>query len=278
MGHGATTTSRSAGSSAGTSASSTSSGTTAGYSATATAAPAWSSSPGRTSNGRCRSRAPHLPMTPPWPATGPNGARGPAPAGQLHLAPAPRQEGHCPLCGDHLLSPTSHPSPPGNGNNGGCTRWAIATSYLTHDGDPAPPRTRPASCTHPASARSPASTGNQHFSPHTSSGLLEPCARQRARTVLRGRGRGNALPLPGKTAVPRAGLFVRRAALICAPRVWPGVRRAGVPKAEPGADAGPAAPQAPLLIIITGDFGNASRQAAAIAISRWSAGWYPLPW
>ena len=30
--------------------------------------------------------------------------------------------------------------------------------------------------------------------------------------------------------------------------IWPGVRRAGLPKAEPAADAGPAAPQAPLLI------------------------------
>jgi len=28
-------------------------------------------------------------------------------------------------------------------------------------------------------------------------------------------------------------------------RVWPGVRRAGRSTAEPGADAGPAAPQAP---------------------------------
>jgi hypothetical protein len=28
-------------------------------------------------------------------------------------------------------------------------------------------------------------------------------------------------------------------------KVWPGVRRAGLPKAEPGAGAGPAAPQAP---------------------------------
>ena len=70
---GATTTSPSTGSSAGTSASSTSSGTTAGSSATATAAPAWSSFPGRPSNGTCRSRAPHHPMTPPWPATGPSG-------------------------------------------------------------------------------------------------------------------------------------------------------------------------------------------------------------
>ncbi len=73
--HGAITTSRSAGSSAGTSASTTRSGTTAGCSATATAAPAWSSSPGRPSGGTCRSRARHPPMTPPWPDTGPNGAR-----------------------------------------------------------------------------------------------------------------------------------------------------------------------------------------------------------
>jgi RNA-directed DNA polymerase len=70
---GATTTSPSTGSSAGTSASSTSSGTTAGSSATAIAAPAWSSSPGRPSNGTCRSRAPHHPMIPPSPDTGPPG-------------------------------------------------------------------------------------------------------------------------------------------------------------------------------------------------------------
>jgi RNA-directed DNA polymerase len=54
---------------------SASSGTATGYSATATAAPAWSSSPGRPSNGTCRSRARHPPVTPPWPATGPNGGR-----------------------------------------------------------------------------------------------------------------------------------------------------------------------------------------------------------
>ncbi len=34
--------------------------------------------------------------------------------------------------------------------------------------------------------------------------------------------------------------------MICAIyEVWPGVRRAGLGEAEPGADAGPAAPQAP---------------------------------
>ncbi len=32
---------------------------------------------------------------------------------------------------------------------------------------------------------------------------------------------------------------------LAAVAVWPGLRRAGLPKAEPGAGAGPAAPQAP---------------------------------
>ena len=74
--HGATRTSRNTGSSAGTSASSASSGTTTGCSATATAALTWSNSPGPASNGTCRSRAGHPRMTPPWPATGPNGGGG----------------------------------------------------------------------------------------------------------------------------------------------------------------------------------------------------------
>jgi len=44
-------------------------------------------------------------------------------------------------------------------------------------------------------------------------------------------------------------------------RVWPGVRRAGVPNAEPGADADQRPPQAPQLIFYTGRFGNASTYA-----------------
>ena len=39
--------------------------------------------------------------------------------------------------------------------------------------------------------------------------------------------------------------------------VGPGVRRAGLPKAKPSADAGPAAPQGAALIIDTAKFGNA---------------------
>ncbi len=57
-------------------------------------------------------------------------------------------------------------------------------------------------------------------------------------------------------------------------RPWPGVRRAGRPTAEPGADAGPAAPQAPRLIQVrlnsalhraTGQHGRAIRQARHLA-------------
>jgi hypothetical protein len=42
--------------------------------------------------------------------------------------------------------------------------------------------------------------------------------------------------------------------------VRPGVRRAGVPKAEPGAGAGPAAPRAAPLDLRTAKIGNASQE------------------
>ena len=119
---GATTTSRNAGSSASTSASSTSSGTTTGYSATVTAAPAWSGSPGRPSNGTCRSRARHPPMTPPWPATGPNGARRCNPRStDTACACYPGRTGAARSAGTTCSAPTSHLNPPSNGNGGGCT-------------------------------------------------------------------------------------------------------------------------------------------------------------
>jgi len=120
--HGATRTSRRAGSSAGTSASTASSGTTTGYSATATAAPAWSGSPGRPSNGTCRSGARHPPMTPPWPATGPNGARRSNPRSTgTACACYPGRTGSARSAGTTCSPPISHPSLPSNGNGGGCT-------------------------------------------------------------------------------------------------------------------------------------------------------------
>ena len=49
--------------------------------------------------------------------------------------------------------------------------------------------------------------------------------------------------LERKSATPHHGLRNKLADLICRRHgVWPGVRRAGRPTAEPGADAGPAAP------------------------------------
>ena len=81
----------------------------------------------------------------------------------------------------------------------------------------------------------------------------------------------------GKTVSCTTALRAVRAVDQSALSVWPGCAgRASQGRARRGSRASGAAGAA--LIIITGDFGNASRQAGAIAISRWSAGWHPLPW
>jgi len=56
----------------------------------------------------------------------------------LHLLS--RQDGLCPLCGDHLLSPDQPPQSPGQWERWWLhvTRRAIAASYLTHHGSPGP--------------------------------------------------------------------------------------------------------------------------------------------
>ena len=79
------------------------------------------------------------------------------------------QDGRCPLCGDLLLPPTSHPSPPQ------WERWwlqvtrkAIATQLSRPPRGTAAHRTvtKPASYTPPASASTTlANAGNQHFNP-----------------------------------------------------------------------------------------------------------------
>ena len=118
----ATRTSRSPGSSAGTTASSTPPGRTTGYSVTVAAAGTWSSSPGRKSGGTCMVKARHLPMTPPWPDTGPNGARRSNPRWTaIPCACSPGRTGYARCAGTTCLTPASHPSPPISGNNGGCT-------------------------------------------------------------------------------------------------------------------------------------------------------------
>ncbi len=91
-----------------------------------------------------------------------------------------RQDGRCPLCGDHLLTPDQPPQSPGQWEQWWLhvTRKAIAASYLPHHGRPGPRRgTRPASYTQPASASCrPASAGNQRLTLHRPRGSLEPCA------------------------------------------------------------------------------------------------------
>jgi RNA-directed DNA polymerase len=51
-----------------------------------------------------------------------------------------KQDGHCPLCGDHLLSPDQPPQSPWQWEQWWLrvTRRAIAASYLTHHGRPGP--------------------------------------------------------------------------------------------------------------------------------------------
>ena len=51
-----------------------------------------------------------------------------------------RQDGHCPLCGDHLLPPDQPPQSPWQWEQWWLqvTRTAIAASYLTHHGRPGP--------------------------------------------------------------------------------------------------------------------------------------------
>ena len=93
-----------------------------------------------------------------------------------------RQDGLCPLCGDHLLTADQQPDSPKQWERWrpDVARRAIATSYLTHHGRPGPAaddQTR-LLCTLPASAScKPAAAGTRHFNPPRPRGLPEPCAR-----------------------------------------------------------------------------------------------------
>ena len=93
------------------------------------------------------------PMTPPWPSTGPNGAEGHAPAGQVHPAPAHQAGRALPALRGPPADRRQPPNPRAMGTMvAQVTRQAIAASYLTHHRDPAHPTvTKPASSTHPAS-------------------------------------------------------------------------------------------------------------------------------
>jgi RNA-directed DNA polymerase len=90
-----------------------------------------------------------------------------------------RQDGLCPLCGDHLLSADQPPQSPEQREQWWLhvTRKAIAASYLTH-GRPGPAgddqtRLVHATCQRRSMA---ASAGNPRFDPQRPRGLPEPCA------------------------------------------------------------------------------------------------------
>ena len=93
-----------------------------------------------------------------------------------------RQDGLCPLCGDHLLSADQPPQSPEQWERWWLhvTRRAIAASYLTHHGRPGPAdgdqtRLVHASCQRGA-PRPPAQETGSSFSLQRPRGLLEPCA------------------------------------------------------------------------------------------------------
>jgi hypothetical protein len=91
-----------------------------------------------------------------------------------------RQDGRCPLCGDHLLTADQPPQSPEQWANWWLhvTRRAIEADYLVHHGRPAQPAmTTPASSTPPATAgTAPANAGNHPANLNRPRGLLEPCA------------------------------------------------------------------------------------------------------
>jgi RNA-directed DNA polymerase len=86
-------------------------------------------------------RARHHPMTQPWPAywaTRRNKVK--PPLGKYTLRLVAKQDGLCPLCGDHLLTAGQPPNSPEQWERWWLhvTRRAIAASYLVHHGRPGP--------------------------------------------------------------------------------------------------------------------------------------------
>jgi RNA-directed DNA polymerase len=100
-------------------------------------------------------------MTRTWPTTGPTRRRRvKPPLDSYSLRLLTRQDGRCPLCGEHLLSPEQPPQSPREWERWwlGTARRAIAADRLVHDGHGTPDgkRTRliHASCGSELQARS----------------------------------------------------------------------------------------------------------------------------
>ena len=120
------------------------------------------------------------PTTPPWPSTGPSGARRiKPPLDSYTLRLLTRQDGRCPLCGDYLLPAdqrTSQPPRVGAMVAAGHPQGDQPGTTSSTTGDPAHRTRQPASCTPPATAGQPAAT-QEPSSPATCNrprGLLEP--------------------------------------------------------------------------------------------------------
>jgi hypothetical protein len=195
----ATPTSRSPRSPAATSAGTTKPGKTAGYSATATAAPTCPSSPGPRSSGIRWSGAGHPPMTPPRPATGPNGA---ANTGHRSIAAPPTYSAGKTAAARSAetcsCTPTANHKARKNGNSGTAPPARRSPGTSSHAGGTAH-RTAPVSYTHTANAGPPAHAGNQHpFTPEPPMGLARAVCVDEAHARFLGAGRSNASRLPGR--------------------------------------------------------------------------------
>ena len=129
-----------------------------------------------------------------------------------------RQDGRCPLCGDHLLTADQPPQSPEQWERWWLqvTRKAIAASYLTHHGGPGSPdgeQNTPRTRHLPSRAESPPAQGTSTANLHAPAACLSRMPRRVARTVLRGDRRGNPPVLPGdRFEGQRAGLFRPRVA------------------------------------------------------------------
>ena len=119
-----------------------------------------------------------------------------------------RQDGRCPLCGDHLLTADQPPQSPEQWERWWLqvTRQAIAASYLAHHGRPGSPdgdqtRLVHASCQRGLHARQRGKPALQ-LSPRRPRGLLEPCAGTDPHARFLGEG-GAAMRRPYPAVSPR---------------------------------------------------------------------------
>ena len=210
----ATRTSRRSGSSAATSAGSTSSGTTGGCSGPSRPTNAAASPPGQVLLDRHRpapvvtgGASPDDPDLIDYWATRRRRVKPPLDSYNLRLLT--RQDGRCPLCGDHLLTADQPPQSPQEWERWWLQRHPQGDSRRATSSTTARPARRTsnrtrlvhASCHRGLQARKRRNPAPAN--PQRPRGLLEPCAAKVARTVLRGP--RDAAMRPGATRPSRRG-------------------------------------------------------------------------